>query len=79
MIPADVGTRGVSVAAVAAAEDEAVLAAPAPVRAVMIPAVAAVATTGKRRDVAPFSDMLLLPADGVTPLLYPSVVKSDRE
>lgn len=79
MIPAGVGTRGVSVAAVAAAEDEAVPAAPAPARDVMIPAVAAVATTGKRRDVALSSDMLLPPADGVTPLLYLSVVKSDRE
>lgn len=79
MIPADGGTRGVSVATVAAAENEAVLAASAPVRDAMIPAVAAVATTGKGRDVAPSSDMLLPPADGVTPLLYPSVVKSDRE
>lgn len=76
---ADVGTQGVSVAAVVAAEAEAILAAPVPVRDVTIPAVAVVATTGKGRDAALSKDMLLPPEDGVTPLLYPSVVRSARE
>jgi hypothetical protein len=76
---ADVGTQGVSVVAAAAVEAEAVLAAPVPARDVMIPAVAAVATQGKRRDVALSRDMHPPPEDGVILLLYPSVVRSDRE